>query len=170
MKRISRHEWGLQLAEATALRSTCLRRAVGCVLVDRGGYVLATGYNGVPGGRAHCNEAQRVFEISEWLVGENDIFPHACPGASAPSGTDLEGCQAIHAEVNACLQCADVQKIGVCYVTASPCVACVKMLLNTGCEEIVFRSVYPHPSSRQIWQSPSQFGFIRKWTLLESER
>lgn len=54
--RIDIDEWALRLAEATAARSTCLRRSVGCVLLDRDGIVLATGYNGVARGMPHCNE------------------------------------------------------------------------------------------------------------------
>ena len=48
-------EYFMMLAEEVATRTTCLRRGVGAVIVkDR--RILATGYNGVPTGCAHCAE------------------------------------------------------------------------------------------------------------------
>lgn len=67
------------------------------------------------------------------------------------SGTGLDDCQAIHAEQNALLQCRNVYEVEVAYVTTSPCVTCVKLLLNTSCQRIVFVEEYPHAQSGQIW-------------------
>lgn len=120
------------IAAVVGRRSTCSRRRVGCVLVDIHGHIIATGYNGVPKNFPHC-------------------IDHPCPGANCPSGTGLELCEAIHAEANALLQCSDVFKIVSAYVTASPCVHCVKLLLNTSCQEIVFAEEYPHTDSRDLW-------------------
>lgn len=158
--RPTRDAWGLGLAAVTAQRSTCCRRAVGCVLVDDLGHVFATGYNGVAMGQKHCNEMvvkgtdygpEDAYGLSApgRLV---NTFPHACPGAAAPSGTMLDACQAIHAEQNALLQCRDVRAIHTCYVTVSPCVTCVKLLLNTGCRRIVFTELYPHLAALQLWE------------------
>ena len=155
--RIGLDEWGLRLAEATAARSTCLRRSVGCVLLDRHGMVVATGYNGVPKGAIHCNE-RTGFEdvvIDEDWDGSPDksrpVFGHACPGAASASGTDLHLCNAVHAEQNAMLQCRTVGLVQTCCVTVSPCVHCVKMLLNTGCRRIVFRERYSDASPIDAW-------------------
>jgi len=78
-------------------------------------------------------------------------FPNACSGAEAPSGQSLDACQAIHAEQNALLQCRDVYAIDTAYVTASPCVTCCKLLLNTSCRRIVFKEAYPHNQSEGLW-------------------
>lgn len=118
--------WCLRLARLTAERSTCARRAVGCVLVNTFGHVIATGYNGPPRGFNHCTKDE------------------PCGGATLPSGTGLELCEAVHAEQNAMLQCHDVDSIATCYVTTAPCVTCTKLLLNTGCRRIVFSDDYPH--------------------------
>lgn len=148
--RPTRDEWGLQLAQVTASRSTCLRRSVGCVLVDKRGHILATGYNGVAAGQKHCNE-----KVVNFVSGSKDLYTrthvHACPGAQSPSGTNLDGCQAIHAEQNALLQCRNVWEIHTCYVTASPCMTCVKLLLNTSCQRIVFAEEYPHTEAAGLW-------------------
>lgn len=160
--RLSRDAWGLELAKVTARRGTCCRRQVGCVLVDADGHVLATGYNGVAAGQPHCNEEKEVgTDYEQWgnpsLGLERPtrfvkIFPNACPGADASSGTQLESCQAIHAEQNALLQCPDVRRIHTCYVTCSPCVTCVKLLMNTGCQRIAFAEPYAHDeAARALW-------------------
>lgn len=143
--RPSKDQWAMELATVTAERATCLRRRVGCVLLSGRGHVLATGYNGVAAGQAHCNEITGVVRVGEATYG------HACPGSQSPSGTNLDGCQAIHAEQNALLQCRDVYEIHTCYVTASPCITCVKLLLNTSCERIVFTEAYPHKAAQDLW-------------------
>ncbi len=139
MARPTKHQWAMAVALETSRRSTCLRRNVGCVLLDRRGRVLATGYNGVYKGAPHCNE--RV----------GGCYPNACTGACAESGTQLDACEAIHAEQNALLQCDDVDDIWTAVVTTSPCVTCTKLLLNTGCQEIVFIDEYPQPDAKRLW-------------------
>lgn len=161
--RPSRDEWALKLALLTAQRATCCRRQVGCVLLNSRGHVLATGYNGVAAGLPHCNhvehiECATVGEPEPKLV---ETFPHACAGAWSPSGTNLDACQAIHAEQNALLQCRDIYQIHTAYVTASPCVTCCKLLLNTSCERIVFVEEYPHSAAKELWE-----GAGRLWEQL----
>lgn len=146
--RISRDEWGLELAKVTARRGTCCRRQVGCVLVDKDGHVLSTGYNGVAAGLPHCNAEEQLIHLDRSI---EIVYPNACAGAKAPSGTNLDACQAIHAEQNALLQCKDVREIHTCYVTCSPCVTCVKLLMNTGCQRIVFGELYPHADAKNLW-------------------
>ncbi len=133
----------MDVALVTAKRSTCVRRQVGCVLLNAKGHVLATGYNGVASGLRHCNDVD--------LYQADVTSPNACPGAEAPSGQDLDGCLAIHAEQNALLQCSDPHEIHACYVTASPCVTCTKLLMNTSCQKIFFRDAYSHPQAERMW-------------------
>lgn len=150
--RPSRDIWALQLAQITAQRSTCLRRNVGCVLLNARGHVLSTGYNGVAAGQRHCNEEiiHPPMEVEHSRTIRVTSHPFSCPGAQSPSGMNLDGCQAIHAEQNALLQCRDVYSIHTCYVTASPCITCTKLLLNTSCERIVFLDAYPHEAA-DLW-------------------
>lgn len=160
--------WGLQLAAVVAQRATCLRRQVGCVLLNARGHVLATGYNGVAAGQPHCNEPKLIGKPGTFnQLGKDPdilmpsettaIYPHACTGADAQSGERLDECEAIHAEANALLQCRDVYQIVTCYTTTSPCVHCVKLLLNTSCERIVFRDEYPHPLAAALWQNAGRY-------------
>ena len=151
MSRIKIDEWGIRLANVVATRATCLRRQVGCVLLNSRGHILATGYNGVAAGERHCNEWPHPYTH----------HPHACPGAGAPSGTNLDGCRAIHAEQNALMQCRDVWEIETCYTTTSPCMTCVKLLLNTNCTRIVFATEYAHIEAKALWVESG-----REWVQL----
>jgi len=142
MTRPSRHVTMLSVAAVLATRSTCSRRQVGCVLTDKYGRILATGHNGVPMSMPHCTDSP-------------------CPGSGLPSGTGLDTCGAVHAETNALMFCPDIMKIETCYVTASPCVACCKSLLNSSCQRIIFLEEYPHPEARELWTKAG-----RKWLKL----
>lgn len=137
-KRPNKDEYYLQMAEVVAKRSTCARRQVGCVLVDKKGLVISTGYNGVPFNIPHCRDSKE----------------NRCPAADAKSGTNLEGCGAVHAEMNALIQCRDPYDIHTCYVTASPCLTtCINALLNTSCKRIVYREKYAHSKALDKWNS-----------------
>jgi len=147
--RISKDEYYLQIASVAAQRSTCIRRSVGCVLINERGDIIATGRNGVESGAPHCNERQ-IIKMKD--IPAYPLYPNACYGAFAQSGTQLDACDAIHAEQNALLRCGDVFSIHTCYVTHSPCVHCVKLLMGTSCIKIVFREKYAHDeSSRLKW-------------------
>src|SRR5262245_30712064 len=53
-QRISRDEAAIRTAGIWALRSTCLRKRVGAVVLAPNGRVLATGYAGAARGQPHC--------------------------------------------------------------------------------------------------------------------
>lgn len=112
-------------------------------------------------------------EGNEQCVGFEYSHPHACTGADSPSGTNLDACQAIHAEQNALLQCRDVYEIETAYVTASPCVTCTKLLLNTACKRIVYMHEYPHAAACEIWQKTGRiwekYGFDEKTTSIVAQ-
>lgn len=139
-------EYFLAMAYIVASRSTCRRRAVGCILVDHRTHILATGYNGVAHGVEHCLDI-------------------ACPGAHLPSGTGLDKCQAIHAEANALLQCSDVWKIHTVYCTTAPCVHCIKLLQNTSAQHIVTNADYPQSAETSRLWTYSRIG--RTWRRVD---
>lgn len=132
-------EYFLKMAALVSSRGTCIRRKVGCVLTNERNHVIATGYNGVASGLPHCIDVP-------------------CPGARQQSGYGLDLCEAIHAEQNALLQCHDVHTIKTAYCTVSPCITCIKLLLNTSCRRIVFWEEYPHPRAKELWE-----GAGREW-------
>ena len=129
---------------------------VGCVLVDVKGRVLSTGYNGRARGLPNCNDE---FDTPTGLT-----MPFACPNSDAPAG-EPNGCESIHAEQNALLQCKNIDDVHTAYVTIAPCLVCVKMLMNTGCQRIVFEQTYAYPDAERLWRSTG-----REWLHLPSVR
>ena len=125
---MSKTEKLIKVAQAVADLSEC-RRQVGCVLTDAWGHIKATGYNGTPKGMGSC----------------------ACK--SRRSGMDLDGCPAVHAEMNALMQCSDIQELTTAYVTTKPCIHCIKMLLNTSIQTIYYVEEYPHQGVQELWES-----------------
>ena len=128
-------EYFMDITRRVATRSTCLRRAVGAILVhDK--RIIASGYNGGPSGLAHCLD---IGCLREKL--------------GIPSGQQHELCRGIHAEQNAIIQAA---RYGVSiesatlYCTTQPCTQCTKMLINAGITEIVYAEGYPDNLAREL--------------------
>ena len=140
MTRLSQHDYFMEIARTVKRRATCVRRQVGCVFVDERKHIIATGYNGIPSGMKHCTKS-------------------TCPRMNTPSGESLHTCYAVHAEINALIQCVDTQKIKTAYITNSPCLVCTCALLNTSCTEIIFDSEYNSPGAKELWQKNG-----RMWT------
>lgn len=122
----------MEIALIVSARSTCVRRKVGCVLVDEHNRILSTGYNGVASGHMHCIDSP-------------------CPGAKLSSGTGLDKCEALHAEQNAVLLLSDPYKVAIAYVTAFPCTSCMKLLLGTSCRRIVHLEEYAGAGDGLLW-------------------
>ena len=145
-------EYFMAMAMLVATRSTCIRRQVGCVLIDNNNNILATGYNGVVRGQPHCNEG------------------HYCPGAYSESGKDLDLCYAIHAEQNALIQCRDLTKVYACFCTTAPCVMCTKLFLNTTLTRMIYVESYPQSSiSKNISKKTRTTGKL-DWLMMEESR
>lgn len=128
-----RHQVGMAVAEAYSELSTCPRRKVGAMIADSKGRPLSVGYNGPAAGRPHC-------------------IDNPCPGAKFPSGQGLEQCEAIHAEQNAILHLRDPDRAHTIFLTTFPCNSCIKLLLGTSIQEIVYRDGYPHSESASWWK------------------
>jgi len=129
--RPSWHQYFLTITRQVAERSTCNRAKVGAVIV-REKNILATGYNGAPAGLPHCTDVGCLIYTSR-----------------TPAGETEENCfRCIHAEINAIAQAA---RNGACirdadiYITHTPCIHCLKVLINTG----IRRIFYEHDYKRQ---------------------
>lgn len=154
------NEYFMKLAVGVSVRSTCLRRQVGAVLVDKRNHIIGTGYNGVYSGAPHCSYKA---EESTNYIEVKPHYPHACDGAYEKSGEGLDSCEAIHAEQNALLQCKDVFSIRKIYTTTSPCTTCIKLLLSTSCKQIIFLEEYPDwDTVRLLWEDSG-----RRWLKLK---
>lgn len=151
MSRPTLDQYLMGVARLAATRTTCIRRGVGCVLANKRGHILAVGYNGVASGLPHCNEEHELKPYHEGPSNRHLMpeRPYACSGYQLPPGQD--SCEAVHAEQNALLQCRDPWEVETAYVTLSPCKACLKLLLNTGCKRIVFLEEHVDPLPKELW-------------------
>ncbi|KAK4058339.1 Deoxycytidine monophosphate (dCMP) deaminase [Microbotryomycetes sp. JL221] len=88
----------MQLADLASLRSNCMKRRVGAVLV-RDHRVVSTGYNGTPRGVKNCNQGgcSRCNSNGDGLTLEKD-------SKIKGMGEGLDECLCLHAEENALLE------------------------------------------------------------------
>ena len=135
----------LRMAYTLAELSTCSRRKVGVIMVDKDWRIVGSGYNGNAKELIHCTD-------------------EPCKGALSPSGTRLDLCEAIHAEQNALMQCKNVDDIFAIFLTVSPCVHCLKMLMNTNCKYIFFSEEYVDAyRTESLWMTSG----ARYWTQIK---
>jgi len=127
-ERLTWHQYFMTITRQVAERSTCNRAKVGAVIV-RDKNILATGYNGAPAGMPHCTDIGCLIYESE-----------------TPNGDMEENCfRTIHAEINAIAQAAkngSSIKDAAIYVTHTPCIHCLKVLVNTGIKNIYYEAPY----------------------------
>lgn len=121
----------LSIAASAALRSTCLRRQYGAVIVkdDR---IVSTGYNGAARGEPNCCD-----EGFCWRMANN--IPH---------GEHYESCKSVHAESNAIISANPADMVGATLYlagyengqripTPQPCLMCSRVIRNAQIAKVV---------------------------------
>lgn len=135
MERRDKINYYLDLAEAVAHRSTCLRRHFGAVIVQND-EVISTGYVGAPRGRKNC------CDLNSCIRDELKV----------PRGERYELCRSVHAEANAIISASrnDMMggtlylvgievKDGTYVENASSCSMCKRQIINAGIDHVVIR-------------------------------
>lgn len=134
-KLVSKIDTYLNCAEVFAYRSTCLKRKYGAVIV-KDDVVISTGYNGSPRGFENCCEIGTCPRI------EQDLH----------QGEGYGMCRAVHAEMNALLNCSRQQTIGAdLYLSgvnpsdnsvhkAKPCPLCARAIIQAGIRNVYLRT------------------------------
>ena len=135
-QRIDKINYYLNVAEAVADRSTCLRKKVGCIIVNND-EIIATGYNGAPRGRKNC--------IDLGFCTKKKLFPDVRHGG-------YDACRSVHAEQNAIISARRKDMIGgtlylaLCRVDngeyesgANSCQMCKKLIINAGISNVIVR-------------------------------
>ena len=124
--RITKDEYFMRIAQVVSLRSTCMKRKVGAVLVKES-HILSTGYNGAPSGFSHCTL-------------------ETCVRKDLKSGEKPELCRGVHAEINCIIQAAihgtSIMGDTTLFSTHFPCMNCLKLVINAGIKRIVYREGY----------------------------
>ena len=106
----------LRMASIWSENSYCERRKVGALIV-KGKMIISDGYNGTPSG-----------------------FPNVCESSE---GVTLP--YVLHAEANAITKVArsnNSSEGGTLYVTASPCMECSKLIIQSGIKRVVCSELY----------------------------
>lgn len=106
----------LRMAKIWSENSYCVRRKVGAILVNDK-MIISDGYNGTPSG------FENVCETDE--------------GVTKP--------YVLHAEANAITKVArsnNSSEGSTLYVTASPCMECSKLIIQSGIKRVVFSELY----------------------------
>ena len=105
----------LRMAQIWSENSYCVRRKVGALIV-KGNMIISDGYNGTPSG-----------------------FPNVC------EENDVTLPYVLHAEANAITKVArsnNSSEGSTLYVTASPCMECSKLIIQSGIKRVVFSDLY----------------------------
>ncbi|MBQ9597784.1 MAG: dCMP deaminase family protein [Bacteroidales bacterium] len=106
----------LQMASIWAQNSYCKRRQVGALIV-KDKMIISDGYNGTPSGfENQCEDENGVTKVYVLHAEANAITKVAKSGNSSEGST--------------------------LYVTASPCVECAKLIIQSGIRRVVFRDAY----------------------------
>jgi len=135
----------MEIAQIISKRGECIRRKVGAVITSERGRILSTGYNGLGPGQISCLD-------KPCKGASKSCLDKPCKGASKESGTCLDECQASHAEISALVTLEKPFKAHTIYVTTEPCISCVKALLLTSIQRIIYSEEYP-ANGKALWLS-----------------
>jgi dCMP deaminase len=130
MNRPSLDKYYIEIAKAVSLRSTCIRKHYGAVIV-KNGEIIATGYNNPPRGEPHC------FTCTKCNRGKDASTYIDCP--------------AVHAEMNAIISASRNDMLGADLYLAGfdvrseepveceawPCEICLRLIKNAGINRII---------------------------------
>lgn len=135
-KRVDKINYYLLIAEAVAMRGTCLRKNYGCIIV-KNDEIIATGYTGAPRGRKNC--------IDIGYCTKKKILPEIHHGG-------YDACRSVHAEQNAIISASRKDMLGgKLYLVgirkdtgqyeeeANSCELCKKMIINSGIKEVIVK-------------------------------
>ena len=112
----------MQIALDVQRRSNCSRRQFGAVIVGPQHEIVATGYNGTPGGTTNC-------------------FEGGCPRCSGETkpGTGYDICLCVHAEENAMLLSPRAKLTNhVMIVTGRPCIICLRHIVTKRIGQVLY--------------------------------
>ena len=140
-------------AELAKLRSNCITRQVGAVIV-RYHRQLSTGYNRTPPGIKNCYEGgcKRCADRMEGKI---------------KSGEALDRCVCNHAEANAIMHCAilgieAVTQGAILYSTFVPCLECTKMAITIGIKKFICLDEYPETNYDLIKEAGVEIEILNK--------
>lgn len=118
----------LDMAISWSGLSKARRKKVGCLIV-KNGTIISDGYNGMPSGFDNNCEVQ--------------VDAHHMLASRAYVLTTKQ--EVLHAESNAITKLAKSTQSSegsTMYTTASPCIECAKLIIQSGIDRLVFKELY----------------------------
>lgn len=132
--RMSKDEYYLGIAKSVSMRSTCLRRCYGSVIV-KNDKPVSTGYNGAPRGWENCTSMHKC---------KREIM-------NIPRNQRYEECRSVHGEMNAIISASAEELIGstlyiFCRIPETEqsadevivCDMCKRNIINAGIKYVKF--------------------------------
>ncbi len=120
MKQLSKQELldrrYMRMARIWAENSYCQRRKVGALLV-KNQMIISDGYNGTPSGFENCCEDENNVSKAYVLHAEANAITKVARSGNSSDGATL-------------------------YVTASPCIECAKLIIQSGIRRVVYGEEY----------------------------
>ena len=106
----------LEMAEIWAKNSYCKRRQVGALIV-KNRMIISDGYNGTPSGFENICEDENGVPKPYVLHAEANAITKVAKSGNSSEGSTL-------------------------YVTASPCLECAKLIIQSGIKRVVYKDEY----------------------------
>lgn len=158
----------MHIAYTLSVKSNCLSRQVGAVIVNSNGYIIGAGWNDVGEGQLSCgikmgkdygnvylkndNIKIRLGEEDHYICVKNKIKDSLCvedDSVEKKNASDEVFCPVLHAEENAILQLAKyssgIIKDGKIYSTTFPCSSCFRKISQVGITKVIYSESYVNP-------------------------
>ena len=165
-------ETNMAIAYAASMRSSCLKRKVGAVIVDIMGDVFSSGYNEVPAANNTCkyeygmcyrDKLKKDYKNSLGSVIKKEKEREAAYTLFKKNFKILDYCRALHAEENAILNVARVGASAALpgstlFTTTYPCNLCANKIAQVGIKHIVYFEPYPMEEAKKILEDKGGAG------------
>ena len=153
----------MTMAYANSMRSSCLQRKVGAIIIDDQGNIFSSGYNEVPSSERPCKSYGYCYRKNLRKNIESEIAKELDNEEQAKKISQivkikskmLDYCRALHAEETAIVNMA---RLGVSanfnkatlYTTTYPCNLCANKIAKVGIKNIVYYEPYPQKEAKEI--------------------
>lgn len=157
-------ETSMAIAYAESMRSSCLKRKVGAVIVDMSGSVVSSGYNEVPAANNTCkceygmcyrDKLKKDYKESLNSKIKKDKEREEAYQLFKENFKILDYCRALHAEENAILNIARIGAsaalpASTLFTSTYPCNLCANKIAQVGIKHIVYFEPYPMEEAKKI--------------------
>lgn len=154
----------MAMAYANSMRSSCLQRKVGALIIDDSGNVFSSGYNEVPAsefpcknvyGRCYRKYLREKIDSQVKTILDDDEKSDKISDLFKSNSKMLDYCRSLHAEESAIVNMA---RLGVSaninnatlYTTTYPCNLCANKIAQVGIKNVVYYEPYPQEEAKRI--------------------